>query len=239
MTETGQATGLIVEDTGTASLVRLDDGQLNVLAEDRLVALRGIIDAYEPGRALVLAGRPGVFTAGLDLKAYAGAKRERQVSLLHALAETILRLWIAPYPVVVAATGHAVAGGTLLAMAADHAVAADGPYRWGLTETAIGLPLPHFGIALARYNVRPDRVDRLLLAGRVVDPTTAVDVGFADELAPVEEVVDRAVARAADLAALPAEAFAEQKRRLRGAVVSEVRAGLAADIEELVSDRPA
>src|SRR5690606_21396079 len=119
---------------------------------------------------------------------------------------------------VAAVTGHAVAGGTFLAMACDHAVAADGDFRWGLIETTIGFPMPQWGIAVARANVRADRVEDLILPGRTTSPAEAVEVGFADELADASEVVALAQERARELAELDRATYAETKRRLRGPI---------------------
>src|SRR5690606_27022443 len=135
---------------------------------------------------------------------------------------------------VAAVTGHAIAGGTFLAMACDHAVAADGDYRWGLIETTIGFPMPLWGIAVARANVRADRVDDLILPGRTTSPAEAVEVGFADQLAAPADVVAAARARAAELAELDRATYAETKRRLRGATVEALLDDLEADTAALL-----
>jgi enoyl-CoA hydratase len=203
-------------DDGIATIT-LDDGKVNALDTDVLAALDTALDECADDRAVVLCGRDGVFSAGLD-RTLLDAPRQQLVALSTALTRTAMRLWLAPRPVVAAATGHAVAAGVILAMVCDHAVAAEGDYRWGLNETAIGLPLPEWVIDLARTNVRADRLDGLALSGRLVGPADAVDVGFADELAPPDAVVTRARQRAAALADLPVAVYATTKRRLRGRV---------------------
>jgi enoyl-CoA hydratase len=145
-----------------------------------------------------------------------------------------MRWWTDPRPTVCAATGHAIAAGTMFGMACDHAVAADGGY-WGLTETRIDFELPEFGIALARHNVRADRLEDLLLPGDRIDATAAVEAGFADEVVPADRVIVRAQERARELAELPARAYAGTKRRLRGADAEAVLAGLDADIAALTA----
>lgn len=200
---------------GVATL-QLDDGKVNALDVAAFHEIDRALDACADDRAVVLVGRDGVFSAGLDRRLLDGPAGDLR-ALAAALTRTTMRLWTEPRPVVVAATGHAIAAGTILALACDHVVATEGDFRWGLNETAIGLVLPRWVVDLARANLRADRLERLLLPGRLVTAREAVDVGFADELAPAGEVVDRAVTRAQALAELPRDVYAANKHRLRGA----------------------
>lgn len=213
----------------------IDDGKVNAMGADFFEQLDRALDESSAAPAVVIAGREGMFSAGLDRKVV--EQRGRALyDLLVAFGRTMLRVWLEPRPVVVAATGHAVAGGTILAMAADHAVAADGrDFRWGLVETTIGVPLPAWVIALARGNVRADRLDDLLLPGRIVDPATAVEAGFADVAVEPGRVVEVATARAAELAALPARAYADTKRRLREAAARPALDAIEQDTRDLLA----
>lgn len=225
-------------DDGVVTLT-LDDGKLNALDADVFREIADAFEGCEGAAAIVLAGREGVFTAGLNTKKLPEMDEAALAELLGEFGRSLLRVWLEPRPVVAAATGHAIAAGTMLAMACDHAVAADGDHRWGLTETRIGFALPEFAIALARANVRSDRVDDLLLPGELVDPRTAVEAGFADELAPADAVLARATERARQLAELPRAAYAATKRRLRGPTADGVLARLDDDIAALLEERVA
>lgn len=225
------------EEGGIATLT-LDDGKLNALNAEVFRELSAAVDDCADATAVVLAGREGVFTAGLNTKELADITPEGLTELLDVFGRTVMQVWAHPRPVVAACTGHAIAAGTMLAMAADHAVAAEGDFRWGLTETQIGFPLPDFAIQLSRHNVRSDRLEDLLLPGKVVEATTAVEVGFADELAEPGEVLTRATTKARELASLPSEAYATTKRRLRGSTIRGVLAGLGDDIDEITAAAP-
>jgi enoyl-CoA hydratase len=222
-----------LDDDGVLT-VTMDDGQKNALVPEVFEGLIAVLDEETEARALVLAGREGILTAGLNVKWMAtngGAGVER---LLVLFGRCLVRWWTDPRPTVCAATGHAIAAGTMFGMACDHAVAAEGGY-WGLTETRIDFEMPEFGIALARHNVRADRLEDLLLPGARIDAAAAVEAGFADEVAAPEQVVARAREHAAALAELPARAYAGTKRRLRGADAEAVLAGLDADIAALTA----
>jgi enoyl-CoA hydratase len=184
-------------DDGLVTLT-LDDGRYNALDTDVFRELDAELSGVPDAPAVVITGREGVFTAGLNTKVLAELDDEGLKELLEVFGRTVLRLWSEPRPTVAACTGHAIAAGTMLAMACDHAVAARGDFRWGLTETQIGFPLPEFAITLARANVRRDRLEDLLLPGAVIGPQEAVDADFADELADPDDVLERATARACE-----------------------------------------
>lgn len=213
-------------------VIRFDDGDKNTLTPDRFDALHAAIEQEPDARAVVLTGRDGMFTAGLDVRWMAQHGGAGVRDLLQRFGRTLVRLWTDPRPTVCAASGHAIAAGTMLAMACDHAVAAEGSY-WGLVETRIDFEIPEFGIALARANVRTDHLEDLLLPGERVDAGTAVEVGFADEVAPADEVLERALARARELAQLPARAYAGTKRRLREDTATRLLDGLDDDVVAL------
>jgi enoyl-CoA hydratase len=216
--------------------VTMDDGKRNALTPEAFDALREVLDDRD-ARAFVLTGREDVLTAGLDLKWMASHGRDEVQRLLVGFGTCLMRWWTEPRPTVCAANGHAIAAGTMFAMACDHAVAAEGGW-WGLTETRIDFELPAFAIALARANVPADRLEDLLLPGERVSATAAREAGFADEVVAPAEVLERAQARAQELAALPARAYAGTKHRLRGGAAATVLAGLDADIAALTAHLP-
>lgn len=225
-----------VVDDGVATLT-MDDGKANAFDADFFAELGGAFDACAGDAAVVLAGRAGMFSAGLNMKVLGGLDGPGLTALLVDFGRVMHRVWLEPRPVVAACTGHAVAGGTILAMVADHAVAARGDFKWGLIETTIGFAMPEWILAIARGNVASDRLDDLVLPGRVVGPEEAVAVGFADELADADEVVARAQARARELAQLPLATYAATKQRLRGHASEAAMADLEADVADAMSGR--
>ncbi len=227
-----------MDENGVLTLA-LDDGAKNALgteAFDKIIA--AFDEAGDDVRAFVLTGREDIFTAGLDVKFLGSASADEVAAMLARFGEALMRVWGEGRPTVAACTGHAIAAGTMFSMACDHSVAAEGRFRWGLTETQVGFEIPMYGIELARGNVAAHRIDDLLVPGALVDPATAVAVGFADELAPQADVVAVAQAKAAALTALPATAYAGTKQRLRGAVIERTLAGLHADIDAVMATSP-
>jgi len=213
--------------------VLLDDGGPNVLRPDVCDALTGAITSH-PDAAVLLRGRDGMFSAGLDLHWMLAHPPLELGVLLRACGRMLMTLWMHPRPVVVAASGHAIAAGTMIALAGDHVVASDGG-SWGLNETTNGMRIPRFGIELAAARLTPRDLDRLLLPGERIDAARAVEVGMADVLADPSDVVRLADQRLAQLAALPPDAYAGNKRRLRAERAERVLAGLDADVDALTT----
>jgi len=131
---------------------------------------------------------------------------------------------------VAAVTGHAIAGGALLALAADVRFGADLPARLAVTEVAIGLPIPSFGVLLARAALSPPALVEIALHARVLSLREAHDRGVFHALAPDAAVVGTATAYAAELARLHGPSYATTKALLWDGELARVRAGFADEI---------
>ena len=79
---------------------------------------------------------------------------------------------------------------------------------------------------------------RATLAAEIYDPAGAVQAGYLDRIAPVDEVVDAAIAEANRLSAYLAGAYARTKEVLRQATVDRVQAGTAADLALFTVEAP-
>lgn len=213
--------------------VRLDDGGPNVLRPEVCDALAATF-AANPDAPVLLRGRDGMFSAGLDLRWMTSHPPIDIGLLLRACGRMLMTVWTHPRPVVVAATGHAIAAGTMLAMCGDHVVASEGG-AWGLNETTNGMEIPRFGIELAAARLAPRDLDGLLVPGERIDAARAVAVGMADVLCVPQDTLTRAEERLAGLAALPQAAYAGNKHRLRSARAERVLAELDADVDEVVA----
>jgi enoyl-CoA hydratase len=184
--------------------------------------------AGDPPRALVVAGRPGFFSAGVDLNlapTYGRDDRRRMVATINAMALGVYEL---PCPVVGAITGHAVAGGLVLALCTDLRVAST-VGRYGLTEVAVGIAYPQAAIGVVGAELAPNAARKLALGGELFSANECLQLGVFDELAEPEEVLPRALELAAGLAAFPPDVYARTKHELRAATAARLRAAAAKD----------
>jgi enoyl-CoA hydratase len=142
----------------------------------------------------------------------------------------MLRVFELPVPVVAAINGHAIAGGCVLALQADVRIGADVPAaRIGLNETQLGIGLPAAVLETLRWQVPGSSLAPLAVEGRLFSPREALQLGVLHELAPEASLLERAVARAEALAALPPAGARMVKASLRRPVAAAARA--AEDVE--------
>lgn len=217
------------------AIAHLDDGKANAFSHAMISALRGHLDRWGAdggAKAVLLAGRPGVLSGGFDLKVM-GAGPNEVHGLVAAGAELFCGFLEFPLPIVIAATGHAVAAGAIALLAADARLGAAGKFRIGLSEVAIGMTLPHFGAALARNRLSKRHYLRATAQAELYAPDGAVDAGFLDRVVPAEELLEHALAEAQRLGALPQPAFGNTKRRAHEALLADVRGSLNADLQAL------
>ncbi len=221
--------------------ITMDDGKANALSPSLLADLGRALDRaaadVEGGGAVVLQGRDGVFSAGFDLNVLRGGGPEASDMVLTGFA-TAARLMSFPAPVVVACTGHAIAMGAFLLLAADYRIGTHGTYRVAANEVAIGLTLPRSAVVLLEARLTPAAFQRAALLAESFGPDDAVAAGFLDR---VVEPGDAPVA-AANVAAelnerLVAAAHAESKLRARADVLARLHAAISADAEDLRSRR--
>lgn len=216
------------ERDGVAEVV-MDDGAVNKMSPEMLADLHDACDRAErDGAVLLLSGRPGMFSAGFDLKVFPQG-REATVGMLRAGATLARRLLSFPLPVVALATGHAYPMGAFLLLASDRRIGVEGDFRIGLNETAIGLTLPLFAVAIARQRLAPAYFQRVT-TGDLYGPEEAVRAGFLDERVSPERAWDRAREVARGLRGIDFAAHAGTKRRVRRAALEELDAAIEAEL---------
>lgn len=207
---------------GIARVV-IDDAKRNAMSAGMLTALHLAIDRAEgEARAVVLTGRPGIFSAGFDLGVFARRDPEEIHGMVRLGAELALRVFNFPVPVVVGCSGHAYPMGAFLLLASDYAIGIDGLYQIGLNEVAIGLAVPRFAVELARAKLTTPHFNRIIM-GQMLGPEEACDAGFlADRVDP--GALDHAVlAKARELVSLDPGAYRETKDRVRGVAAAVIR----------------
>jgi enoyl-CoA hydratase len=212
---------------GDVAVIDLDDGKANAISFALLDGLVPAIEqAGEEAKAIVIAGRPGRFSAGFDLSVVGG---DRTMELMGRGGAMALRIWMSPVPVVFAVTGHAMAMGAVLLCCADYRVGAAGAFKLGLNEVRINLAVPPFATEVARARLNPSHFTRATLLAEIFDPAGALEAGYLDEVVDAERTRDRAIEVATALAAdLKPGAFRATRRIVRGAVAEEFEEMLAA-----------
>lgn len=226
-------TNVRYELQGNVATVTLDDGKANALSYAMMEEIEAALARAErEASALVLTGRAGRFCAGFDLKEMmSGADNARK--LVGRGADFLLRLYGYPLPLVVACSGHALAGGALVVLTGDVRVGAEGPFKIGLNELQLGMPIPILAMEIARDRLEKKYLARATLFAETPEPRTAVDFGYLDEVAAPEALLSVAAAHATKLAGLSRDAYAKSKNAMRERTIQYVRETLSADLLRL------
>jgi enoyl-CoA hydratase/carnithine racemase len=179
---------LEIGDYGSIREVRLARPPANALTPEMVAKLIGHLEkAGSSSEAVIVSGRPGMFSGGLDVPTLMELDRDGMERFWKSFLDLMRCIAFMPVPTVFALTGHAPAGGIVLALFGDRRIMSDGNYKTGLNEVQVGLAVS--GIirdALARLiGSRP--AEKILLSGTMLGPQEALSLGLVDELQPDPE----------------------------------------------------
>ena len=154
---------------GTLAVIQIDDGKANALGTVALDSLQSTLDDAERDgvSAIILKGRPGVFSSGFDLEEVRSDPTRREAIRLK-FVDLLIRLFDYERPVIVACTGHALAAGAALLLVADRRIGIGGRFKLGFNEAAIGVPISGVTVELARYRMPMPWFESLISARRSI-----------------------------------------------------------------------
>lgn len=198
---------------GPVHELRLQRPPANALNQALVDALLEAVRATpaSTAQAIVLSGREGLFSGGLDVPDLLGRSRAEMHALWSTFFDLLEALATSPVPIVAALTGHAPAGGCVLSLYCDHRILAAGKYKIGLNEVQVGLRMPRPILAAARFVVGPRQAARMATTAELFSGDEALRIGLVDELVPLEEVVPTALRRAEHFASLPPKALGKTR----------------------------
>ena len=204
--------------------VRIDNPPVNAfdlkLVDDAVAIMRSIEGP------IVLTGAGACFSAGVDLRAILDGGATYTDRFLAAVSAAFLAVFDHPAPVVAAINGHAIAGGCVLAMAADVRLMSTGLI--GLSEVAVGVPFPVAALEICRYAMGPS-VTRAVLQADNIDARTAAGRGWIHEIVAPDDLLSRAVGIARTLGQHPPTAYAAMKEQLHRHAREAIDAGAELD----------
>ena len=217
------------EKVGGVGVITMNDGKANAVSLALQAGINAALDQAEADNVpVVLTGRPGILSAGFDLKTLA-ASGQPAVDMLNGGLNLSLRLLSFPTPVVAACPGHAIAMGIFLMLSCDYRIGVRGAYKYSANEVAIGMTMPFSTIEILRHRITPAALSRSVLMAEVFTPENAVETGFLDLVVEESELMDTAMNLAKSYLALNMDAHNHSKKRLRAELITAMRDGLAKD----------
>jgi enoyl-CoA hydratase/carnithine racemase len=155
-------------------------------------------------RGVVLSGREGMFSAGLDVPVLLPQGREEIEEFWTHFFSLLELIAGSSVPVGAAITGHAPAGGMVMALYCDFRIATSGDYKMGLNEVQVGLPVPRNVLFALESVIGPRHAAWYASAGELIGPEEALAVGLVDRLADnPAAAVAQAIERLEHLLSLP------------------------------------
>jgi enoyl-CoA hydratase/carnithine racemase len=220
------------EDLHGVAVLKLNHGVANALnpqlVEELAATLRSVRDDRDI-RALVLASaNERFFSIGLDIPELFELSVEEFGVFYRRFNRVCLELYTLPKPTVAAITGHAIAGGCILALCCDYRFIAEGRKLMGLNEIKLGVPIPYPGDCILQQSVGIRHAREMTSAGEFYQPEELLRMGVVDQVLPLEQVLPKSIEKAALLGAYPPAAFAMIKRNH----VEPVEARILASLEE-------
>ena len=219
-------------DDGVAVLT-LANGKVNSLSQEMLAELREATEelaADLPG-ALVLTGGARIFAAGADISQFGGQDEAATIGLaFHTTIDAIAAL---PRFVIAAVSGYALGGGCELALGCDYRIASERAV-FGQPEILLGIIPGGGGTQRLARAVGASRAKEMCITGRQVKADEALRIGLADEVVAPDDLHERALALAAEVARGPLTAQAICKRLIDDGLSTSLAEGQALERDGFV-----
>lgn len=178
------------------TIVQMNRGKVNAINQEMVDELRKVFANLENDpdvKGAILTGQPHFFSAGLDLIELIRYDKAQITSFFSDFGALFLTLVQFTKPLIAAITGHAPAGGCVLAITGDNRYMAEGDqYVIGLNEVAVNIQISQNLTELYAFWMGDGRASRYILEGKLLSGKEAVAAGLVDELMPLGQVVERA-----------------------------------------------
>jgi enoyl-CoA hydratase/carnithine racemase len=220
-------TNMSAETRGAVGIARLDRPEArNALSPELMEELAGVLEGWDDDpevRCIVVAGGDEWFAAGADIRAM--AERTFAETLTSPAARFWPRLAALRTPLVAAVSGYALGGGCELALVCDMIVASESA-EFGQPEILLGIIPGGGGTQRLARVMGKQRAMELVLTGRRITATEAMQLGIVNRVAPADGWLDAALELASVVARRPPLAVRLGKQAVLAADETSLAAGL-------------
>ncbi len=185
-------------------------------------------------KGLIITGKENFYSAGLDLPEIITYDREKTRDFWRGFMELISELVSFPKPLVASITGHAPAGGCIVAISCDYRVMAEGNYKIGLNEVPVGIIVPRHVYDLYAFWLGSHNAYQFLLEGKLMNPQKALEAGLVDEVVPAEMTLEAAEKKLAQYLSYNQETWRASKYNMRRNLIEKVSAYDEAMIDRVI-----
>ena len=217
---------VIKQIDGNIATLQLNRPKVNAINEkmvEDLLQNLSEIKKDEKIQGIILTGNSGFFSAGLDVLELFPQSKEELTQFWVKFNQLLLELFSYPKLIFSAITGHSPAGGTVLSIMTDYRIMAEGNYKIGLNEVAVGLILPGAIGAVYQYILGTRNAEIFGLTGKLVNPEEALKVGLIDEIQPMEFVLESTKSIMLQWLKLPSYQQGLTKLKLRESYIQKIK----------------
>jgi enoyl-CoA hydratase/carnithine racemase len=194
------------------AILRLNNGPTNPISSTMVDELSAALATLKgTARGMVLCGGEQFFSVGFDLPEVLKFDRPAMSDYLKRFNRLCLELFIAPFPTICALSGHAVAGGNILALACDYRYASSEEKKIGLNELQLGIPVPYLADMMLRHAIGDRYASQMIYSGEFMSFSDARIIGLIDVVGAPDELDDFTLERVAQIASFQTQAFAAAK----------------------------
>jgi len=217
--------------------ILLDRGKSNAIdiqVVDELIAVIEEAEGNPSVEGLILSGKEGFFSSGLDLITLYQYDEDQMRNFWTRFMQLLQKLTSFPKPAVSAITGHSPAGGCVIAICCDYRIMAEGEYIIGLNEAAVGLVVPESIFQLYSFWLGQGNAYRALMEGKLFSPQEALKVGLVDEVVPFDRIQNAALRKIKSVTQFERNAWSTTKSNFRRSLVDALSENQDALIEQVL-----
>jgi len=211
-----QKKSIVIEYRDNVAVLKLNRGVTNPINPQLLKELsEGLREVKENTaiHALIIASTNNkFFSIGLDIPELFDLSREEFTVFYKTFNRVCIDLYTLPMPTISAVTGHAIAGGCILALCCDYRFIAEGKKLMGLNEVHLGVPVPYPADCILRDLVGTRYARDITGTGEFYRPEISFQMGMVDQVLPIGQVLPKSMEKAGVLGALPHKAYEMTKR---------------------------
>lgn len=218
--------GCLIVDRPAEGVLRLaisNPSKRNALDHEILGAISDELAVLgDDVRCVIVTGQHGMFSSGYDISDIPLADFPVQAEKLvaHPFCRGLMALDALDIPTLAVLPGSAIGGGLELAVACDLRLASS-HIKVGMPPAKLGLIYSHNGLRRFIDTVGAPRTRELFLLGRYIDAATAAQWGLVNWVVDEDDLEERALAIASQLASNSPLSMAGNKRVLRELLQAE------------------
>ncbi len=219
------------------AIVALDRGSANAMNIELVNELQSIIKNIEQDEnisGVILTGKSGFFTAGLDLIELYDYNQEQIENFWKSFLGLVKTLTAFKKPLVAALSGHSPAGGCVLALCCDYRIMAEGKYIIGLNEIPVGLIVPDSIFELYAFWIGKAKAYHNLLEGRLLSVEEAKQQGLIDDSADISVLMTAAEKKINAYLQYDQAVWQQSKLNLRKELIGKVSADQTETLSKLL-----